>query len=240
MSNLSSNLRLFDKVAIITGAASGLGRAIALAFAAQGTRLVVCADLQPDALPGIPSEAEVSTHDLISQQHGEGKAVFMKTDVGNSNDVEACVNEAVKRGGRLDVMVNNAGLGVEAVRIHEMSEEIWDKMIVNVRGMFLGCKFACAQFLSQGLSPSGQRGYIVNTASIFGLVGVDGGAVTKTAMTKVSYEDEAENAKKIATTPMGDWGSVNDVARGAVFLASDDAVWITGVALPVDGGYTAQ
>ena len=59
-------------------------------------------------------------------------------------------------------------------------------------------------------------------------------------MTKVSYEDEAENAKKIATTPMGDWGNVDDVAKGAVFLASDDAVWITGVALPVDGGYTAQ
>lgn len=117
--------RLADKVAVVTGASSGLGRAIALAFAAQGTRLVVCADV--NSTP--PEEEVVSTHDLIEQLYGKGRGHFVKTDVGVSNDVEACVKEAVSRGGKLDIMANNAGVGFEDVQMHEMREEIWDRMM---------------------------------------------------------------------------------------------------------------
>jgi len=123
--SLNPSRRLADKVAIVTGASSGLGRAIALAFAAQGTRLVICADV--NSTP--PEEEDVSTHDLIEQLYGKGRGHFVKTDVGLSDDVELCVGEAVSRGGKLDIMVNNAGVGFENVQMHEMREEIWDRMM---------------------------------------------------------------------------------------------------------------
>ena len=95
--------RLLDKVALISGSSSGLGRAIALAFAAQGTQLIVCADLNPSARIEVPGEAVISTHELILELYGEGRALFMKADMTVAVEVEACVAEAVKRGGRLDV-----------------------------------------------------------------------------------------------------------------------------------------
>lgn len=95
--------RLSGKVAIVTGASSGLGRAIALAYAEHGTRLVVCADLFSNPRPGGIDE-EIPTHQLIVNRHGSGRAAYQKTDVGNSRDVEACVKEAVELGnGRLDM-----------------------------------------------------------------------------------------------------------------------------------------
>ena len=171
-----SDGRLADKIAIVTGASSGVGRAIALAYGSQGARFVLCADLKPD----VPSfeEEQVPTDQLIRSRYGERKAAFLKTDVTRSQDVEDCVGKAVTEGeGRLDVMVNNAGIGFESQPMHQLGEETWDKMMsVNLRSVFLGSKFAVSQFLKQEPHPSGHRGWIINTSSGAGLKGVAGGA----------------------------------------------------------------
>ncbi|KAL1650027.1 hypothetical protein SLS58_001404 [Diplodia intermedia] len=238
--------RLQDKVAVITGASSGLGRAIALAYASHGAKLIVCADLRPAPSVGVEDEEDaiVPTHELINKKFGNGKAVFAKCDVGLPTDVKQAIDLAVSKGdGRMDIIVNNAGLGIKdrSIRVHEEDDDEFDKMMrVNLRGVYLGCKHACAQFLKQGPDPSGRRGWIVNVASMLGYVGITNGAVTKTSMTRGNFTDPEVNASMANTTPWGDWGNVTDVAKGAVFLASDDAAWVTGVGLPVDGGYLAQ
>ncbi|KAL8834095.1 MAG: hypothetical protein Q9170_003931 [Blastenia crenularia] len=239
-----SGARLRDKVCIITGSSSGLGRAIALAFAAQGTRLIVCADLKP--LPDsqfMAEEAGIPTDEVIRRRYGEPKALFVKTDVTVSAEVELLVRIAVDQGGRLDVMVNNAGIGVPDNHgpVHELEEETWDRVMnINSRSVFLGCKFACAQFMRQSPHESGHRGWIVNTSSIVGIVGQATGDL-RTPMTESYFQNPEQRAAISAMTPWGDeWGAAEDVAKGYVFLASDDAAYVTGVALPIDGGYLAQ
>ncbi|MCJ1380770.1 hypothetical protein MMC17_003879 [Xylographa soralifera] len=277
---LAAARRLADKVAIVTGSSSGLGRAIALEFAAQGTRLVVCSDLHP-ITRGTEFEAEepgTPTHEVICQRYGKERAVFSKTDVTEGKEVERLVAKAVEQGGRLDVIVNNAGVASlpDHGAVHEMEEETWDRVMkVNSRSVFLGCKYACVQFLRQEPHSSSHRGWIVNTASIMGLVAqpiagaayyASKGAVVlmtkqiaveyakhkihcnaicpghlRTPMTQSQFENESQRAAITALTPWGnEWGAAEDVAKCAVFLASDDAAYVTGVALPVDGGYTAQ
>lgn len=270
--------RLADKVAIVTGAASGLGRAIALAYAAQGTALVVCADLHP-ITAGADFNAEdagTPTHEVICQRYGASASIFVKTDVTDGLQIEALIQEAVKVGGRLDIMVNNAGItgAPNLGPVQDLEEETYDKvMSVNSRSVFLGCKYSVAQFLRQEPHAGGHRGWIVNTASVAGLVGMpvvaycaSKGAVVlmtkavaveqaknkihcnalcpgylRTPMTQSHYEDPALRAAISTLTPWGDeWGDPADVAKAAVFLASEDASYVTGVALPVDGGYTAQ
>ncbi|MCJ1432507.1 hypothetical protein MMC27_001864 [Xylographa pallens] len=272
--------RLYNKVALITGASSGLGRAIALAYASHGTKLIVCADLVPSARAEISSEATQSTHDLICERYGPKKATFVKCDVTQGSHVLDAVAAAVSAGGRLDIIVNNAGVGVterDAV-IHLLDEARWDEVLgVNLRGVFLGTKYAIAQFLRQeplGGEGRQHRGWIVNLSSMLGSVGIVGGAsaycaskgavlnltkqvaveyakerihcnalcpgFTRTAMMKDLMQNEAAAPLLLAATPWGTWGEASDVAKGAVFLASEDAAWITGIGLPIDGGFLAQ
>lgn len=163
--------RLQDKVAIVTGASSGIGRSICFHYAAEGARLV-CADLQSSTrYDKSDEETHGSTHDRIVAEGGS--AIFVQVDVRNAAQVEQLVQTAVEHYGRLDIMVNNAGIGVTNPKpIWEVDVTDWARMQdINSTGVFLGIKYASAQMLKQPAHPSGDRGWIINAASILGLVG---------------------------------------------------------------------
>ena len=268
--------RLQDKIAIVTGASSGIGRSISLRYASEGAH-VICADINNTArAEGAADEASIATHDLITKDGG--KAIFVQVDVTKPDQVESLVQKAVEWGGRLDVMVNNAGIAVEATNpghIWDTSLDTWEKtMAINSTGVFLGTKFASAQMLKQEPHSSGDRGWIVNTASIMGLVAAaqspaycasKAACVNTTRSAALScgphrihvncicpgYVKSALTApifglpdvvKMIEKQhPFGErFGEPEDVSRIAVFLASDDARWVNGAPIVVDGGFTAQ
>ena len=192
--------RLENRVAIITGSSSGLGRAISLAYASEGAH-IVCSDLQPHPRlqPKTPDDVAAyafdtqgtPTHELITKSGS--RAIFVKCDVGVEQEVEQLVSAAVKEFGRLDIMVNNAGWVPESsvatevpLRCHDMPTELFDKTLhINTRGVFLGCKYACKQMVKQREGKSEAElaedgGWIVNLASILGLVGFNNTRKPKT------------------------------------------------------------
>jgi hypothetical protein len=258
---------LEGKVAIVTGSSSGFGRAIAKAFAQEGAR-VICSDLRAAAKEeGFESDISIPTHETI--QKGGGEAIFVKCDVSKVDEVKTLVDTAVKKYGKLDIMVANAGVFAGLGRIHENTEEQYDfTMSVNCKGVWNSDQQAIVQFLKQG-----KGGKIINTISMGGLVGLPNEAAycaskgaaanltrqlaidygkegitvngicpnfAATAMTRPAYEDKALKTFVEGLTPLGRWATSEDVARLAVFLASSDADYITGALIPVDGGYTAQ
>ncbi|KAI0544036.1 NAD(P)-binding protein [Xylaria curta] len=266
--------RLSQKVAIVTGSSSGLGRAIALAYAREGAA-VVCADLNRNARAEIPDEARLCTDDAITLEGG--RAIFVKTDVSKAQDFEDLVGKTIKAFGRLDILVNNAGISIESSRpptgVHETPESVWDTtMAVNAKSVFLGSKYAIKQMLQQENHESGHGGWIVNIASAHGLVAgpaspsyaASKAAVvnltrqvaldyakhkihcnvicpgyTQTAIFKDTIKNMSSYDEIVAKHPMG-LGVPEDIVGAAVFLASDEARWITGTSLSVDGGYMAQ
>jgi len=259
--------RLKDKVAIVTGASSGFGRAIAKAFAAEGAK-VVCSDLRPEAREdGYEEDINIPTDEAIRKAGGD--AIFAKCDVSKVDEVKALVEAAVKKYGKLDIMMPNAGVFAGMGKIHEKTEEQYDfTMSVNVKGVWNSDQQAIAQFLKQG-----GGGKVINLVSIGGLIGLanepaycaskgaaanltrqlaidyglDGITVNgicpnfaATAMCRPYYE-QAEIKKYLEdVTPIGRWATSEDVAKLAVFLASSDADYITGALIPIDGGYTAK
>ncbi|KAI1751977.1 hypothetical protein F4782DRAFT_530920 [Xylaria castorea] len=266
--------RLLGKVAIVTGSSSGLGRAIALAYSEEGAH-IVCADLRPEARADVKSELSVTTHALIKANGG--RAIYVKTDVCNTENVETLIKRAIEEYGRIDVLVNNAGISLEAgkppMRLHETPEDFWDvTMAVNAKSVFLTSKFTIEQMLKQDLYSSGDRGWIINISSIFGLVGghanssycASKGAVSNlTRQVAIDYADVGIHCNAIcpgytetaifvntikhsdekeirARHPLHGVGSPQDLVGAAIFLASSESRWVTGVCLPVDGGYTAQ
>ncbi|KAK5174907.1 uncharacterized protein LTR77_000043 [Saxophila tyrrhenica] len=268
--------RLQDKIACITGASSGLGRAIALAYASEGAR-VVCADLREQSrYTSSSAEQAGTTHDTITSSGGS--AIFVACDTTSAEQVEALVAKAVEWGGRLDIMVNNAGIALEGddpKPIWETTLPAWEQTnAVNSTGVFHGCKYASAAMLSQPPHASGDQGWIINTASVLGLVAAayspaycaSKGAVvnltraaalacgpkrihvncicpgyTASAMTEGIWKDAGLTEELRKRHPFGErLGEPEDLARACVFLASEDARWVNGVALPVDGGFVAQ
>ncbi|OAX77879.1 hypothetical protein ACJ72_07817 [Emergomyces africanus] len=276
--------RLQDKVAIITGSSNGIGRAIALSYAAEGA-YIVCSDINPAAkVEGDKPthEAIIETYPVSSGGKAAARAVFVKADASVSDDVENLVKECVKAFGRLDIIVNNAGMTPAAhqsagARIHETPEASWDKVMgLNGKGVWLGCKFAAKQMLAQEPHSSGDRGWIINLASVYGSVGAASSStyaaskhavvgITKsaaleygkdrihvnalapgwveTALIEPFANANSDNARKkamhahlVSLHPFDSrLGTAEDIAGAAVFLASNDARWVTGATLAVDG-----
>ena len=162
--------RLDNQIAIVTGSSSGNGRAIALALSSAGAT-VVCADLNKNARKeGYEEDIEIDTDNVI-QRRG-GKAVYVQADVRCASEIENLMTRTISEFGRLDIMVNNAGVGTGLHTILEELEEGYDfVMAVNTKGVWLCCKYAIAEMLKQEPLESGSRGKIVNIASVAALIG---------------------------------------------------------------------
>ncbi len=254
---------LAGKVAVVTGASSGIGRAVALNFAAEGAAVVI-ADVVTE-----PLEGGEPTAWLIAQSGGIGH--FEKTDVGHWPDVDRLIANTVERHGRLDVMVNNAAT-FSGTGLLDTSIEQWDEVMrVNLTGMFYGCKRAVQQMITQ--EPRHEvRGRLINLGSQQGIVtapretpyGVSkAGAIYLTRQIAVDYAADLivcncispgkivtgqpglpmdpallENARR--RTPWPRLGKPQDIANAAVFLAGDHSTYMTGSNLVVDGGWLAR
>jgi NAD(P)-dependent dehydrogenase (short-subunit alcohol dehydrogenase family) len=251
-----TNPRLDGRVAVVTGAGAGLGRAEALALAAQGADLVLN-DLNPDAA-GVVEEIEALG----------GKAVLVTGDIGERSTADTLVDTAVQRFGSLDVVVNNAGLLRDRM-LFGMSDEDWDQVVrVHLRGHFLLCRNAAAHWRAHAKETGGPvYGRVVNTSSEAFLLGPPGQAnyaaakagligLTKTVAAEVARRGVTVNAVApgfIATDmtseldtdaivkaiPARRQGTPEEVAAAVRFLASDEAGYMTGTTLYVDGGMSA-
>jgi len=249
---------------VVTGGSSGLGRAMSIAFAAEGADVVV-GDVRED-----PREGGRPTVELIEERGGS--ATFLLANAGSWDDIDRLVGTAVERRGRLDGMVNNAIVaGPHSKGLLETSEEDWDAIMrVGLRGVFLCCKRAVQQMLGQ--EPVAEaRGRIVNLSSQHGMIGAPGhvayctakgGIVNLTRQLAVDFGprgiivnaiapgkiltrpvDEPDSPEVLAyshaRTPFARLGQPKDVAAAAVFLASDECTYVSGTNLLVDGGWMA-
>ena len=244
--------RLENKIAVITGSGSGMGKAMAEMFSAEGAK-VVLADIS-------------GKQNDVAEAIGDA-AVPVHCDVSSEADVQAMIAAAENRFGRLDILCNNAGFGGPMAPLADQTLDIWDRVHnTNIKGAFLGMKYGILSMLKTG------GGSIVNTTSASGVVGwkhhsVYGAAkagvnqLTKSAALDYSdrnirinaiapgtmwtglVEASQEHAEPpadypvLAGIPMGRWGLARDIAAAALYLASDEAAYVTGVILPVDGGY---
>lgn len=246
-----------DKVTIVTGAASGIGRAIAILYAQSGAKVVVS---------DINDKMGAETVELIKKAKGE--AVYFRTDVSRAGENEKLVDFVLNKFGRLDLACNNAGIGGEQNPTGAYSIEGWDKVIgINLSGIFYGMRYEIPAMLKTG------GGSIVNMASILGQVAFSGapayvaakhGIVGLTRNAAVEYakqgirvnavgpgfiqtpmiagvdNDPAMHSALVAMHPIGRLGKSEEVAELVIWLSSDKASFVTGSYYAVDGGYLAQ
>ncbi|MCI0416427.1 glucose 1-dehydrogenase [bacterium] len=250
-------MRLKEKVTIITGAGSGIGRESALLFAREGARVVV-ADINAQA-------AELVTAEIRKQGH---QALFVPVDVSKASSVEKLISQTEQTFGKLDVMFNNAGIFPdEDGSVLDTSEEVWDLVMnVNLKGVFFGCKFAIPALLRTG------GGSIINVASFVALMGAavpqiaytasKGGVLSMTREIAVEFarkkiranalcpgpvdtpllatilSDPAKRQRRLVHIPPGRFAQASEIANAALFLASDESSFVNGTAFVVDGGIT--
>lgn len=250
--------RLADKVVLITGGGTGIGRGIALACAREGAKVAVV------------GRRLAKLQETVSEvKAAGGEAIAVACDVSRAADVQNAINKVVETYGKLNVLVNNAGV-LSVSTIEEIPEDEWDRLIdANLKGPFLMCRAALPEFRKVG------GGSIVNVGSVLGLVAMKkraaycaskGGLTLLTKAVAIDHGHEnirancicpsivetdlvselfktpdGERAKleRLATIPLARFGKPNDIAGLAVFLASDESSWLTGAAIPVDGGLTA-
>ncbi len=253
-------MRLEDKVTIITGAGSGMGRTAARMFAAEGAK-VVCVDVAEDVAESAADEVRTAG----------GQATAMVADVSNENAARKMVDHAVATFGRVDALYNNAGIMPAADHsVIDTDVETWDKvMAVNLRGVFLGCKYAIPKMVDQG------SGSIINIASFVAILGCSvpqdaytaskGAVLALTKSLAVQFapkgvrtnaispgpietpllmdwlvKDEEAKRIRLARNPTGRFGKPEEVVHVAVYLASDESRWTNGANLVIDGGITVN
>ncbi len=247
-----------DKVAIVTGATSGIGRAAAIAYAREGAKVVVA---------GRRATEGEETVRLLQAQGGEG--IFVKTDVSKAVQVKELVERTLQKFGRLDFAFNNAGIEQVPTPFLEQDEETFERVVdINAKGVWLSMKYEIPAMLKTG------GGSIVNTASVFGVIGIAGNEIyiaskhaviglTKSAAVEFGKQgirvnavlpgvvdtdmykrfagDKPEfRAEMTAMHPIGRIGKPEDIAEAAIWLSSSKSSFVTGHSLLVDGGYTAH
>jgi NAD(P)-dependent dehydrogenase (short-subunit alcohol dehydrogenase family) len=253
-------MRLQDKVCLITGAGSGMGRVAARLFAAEGAKVVVA------------EYDEAAGAETVRQVVGAGRsATFVRTDVSVEGDARRMVAHAVATYGRLDCLYNNAGIMPEADHsVIDTDVETWDRvMAVNVRGVYLACKHALPQMVAQG------SGSIINVSSFVALVGCSnpqdaytaskGAVLALTRSLAVQFaprgvrtnailpgpvetpllmdwlvKDEEAKRVRLARNPTGRFGKPEEVVNLAIYLASDESRWTNGAAMVIDGGISVN
>ena len=252
-------MRLQDKVAIITGAASGIGRQCAELFSLEGATVVV-ADMNDEAGAATVKEIKQSSH---------RDATYIRTDVSKAADMQQLVAKTMEKFGRINVMMNNAGIFPDADgSVTETTEDVWDLVMrVNLKGVFLGCKYAIPAMLASG------GGSIVNVASFVAVMGAavpqiaytasKGGVLSmtreiavefarkniranalcpgpvETPLMQAIFSDPIKKQKRLVHIPPGRFAQPREVAQAALFLASDDSSFVNGTTFLVDGGITA-
>jgi NAD(P)-dependent dehydrogenase (short-subunit alcohol dehydrogenase family) len=257
-------MKLNQRVAVITGAAQGIGAACARAFAEEGAHVVVS---DVNEVGGTALVRDIAA--------AGGMAIFCRADVGDRSEVERLVAHAVEHYGRLDVMVSNAGI-VHAADFVDLAEEDFDRVLrINLKGAFLCGQAAARQMLAQPPRTDGRggRGVVINMSSVnavlaianqvpytvskgalnqltkvmaIGLadkgirvVGIGPGSIATELLKTAVMGNEAAKTRILSRTPMGRLGDPDEIARVAVFLASDDASYLTGTTLYPDGGRLA-
>lgn len=244
-------MKLKNKIAIITGAASGIGRACAILFAEEGAKVII-ADID-----------EKQGAEVAKQIDG----LFIKTDITKTQELKNLINETVKRFGKVDIMFNNAGVYYPAMLENATEEQISNTVDINLKAVILGSKYAISQMLKQG------SGVILSTASSLGIIAepesvaycaTKAGIINmtkalalenarrnirvncicpgpiNTPLLKSVFIDQKEEDKYREYNPMGRFGTLEEVAKVALFLVSDDASYVTGAAWTVDGGEAAK
>jgi NAD(P)-dependent dehydrogenase (short-subunit alcohol dehydrogenase family) len=248
--------RLKDKVAIITGGGSGIGRATCLLFAREGAKVVVADYI-----------AEGGNETVRQISAAGGQAVFVRADVSKSADVQNLIGTAVRNYGRVDILFNNAGIEGPSAKLANLKEEDWDRVIaIDLTSVYLGMKYVIPEMIKQG------GGVILSTASVAGLVGFQGsgayaaakaGVINLTRLAALEYADKnirvncicpgvietpmvervmggRPRERVVRSEPIGRLGRPEDIANAALFLASDESSFATGAPFIIDGGYVAR